>query len=486
MPESPIDFVKYDNPRALFTLTSTKRYVELGNDQLRDFIYNSVFDNSNKTVFFSSCPIVFALKDRMHLRRMLFLDPVATFYMYDFTLRNWKLFKLQKNSERQYYGYSFKFGKPIDPVPQYHEFRRRKYQLKKKYEFFVKVDIVNCFNSFYHHEIISYLNTNLSNREAQQFGQFLREINAGTSVNCFPQGIYPAKALGNGYLSFTENSMELKSPAIIRFLDDFFLFADSMPILERDVIVLQQLLGSQALFLNPEKTQFGSKSYDFDERKLDQIKKSLLIKREETGGYDEDEEDDETVSLEVEEVEYLKSMIQAKDVAEEDVELALSLLKQDEEQASVLITLVFERYPNLIKDLYRHLSDIQDNGELWSAIKKRVSSQFVSEFELFWLVRIVLDIYEFDRDSVDLLLKVFKHPCASPIVKAAILEFTDNRFGFRELKLKQLRSGSGGIITTSAVAGIEKLEKAKRNQIYKYVSRESPYFYTLCEIMSKV
>ena len=283
--------------------------------------------------------------------------------------------------------------------------------------------------------------------------------------------------------------MELRSPAIIRFLDDYFLFANSLSTLERDVIVLQQLLGSQALFLNQEKTQFGSKSDDFEERKLDRIKISLLKKREKVCGYDEDDEDeddDESESLEPEEVEYLKSIIQAKDVAEEDVELALSLLKQDEEQASVLIKLVFERYPNLIKDLYRHLSDIQDNGELWSAVKKRVTSQFVSEFELFWLVRIVLDIYEFDQVSVDLLFKVFKHPCASPIVKAAILEFTDNRFGLRELKLKQFRSGLGGIITTSTLAGIEKLEKAKRNQVYKYVSKESPYFYTLCAIMSKV
>ena len=245
-------------------------------------------------------------------------------------------------------------------------------------------------------------------------------------------------------------------------------------------MVLQQLLGEKALFLNKKKTQFGSKDLDFEERKLDRIKISLLQKRE-ACGYEKSNKD---VCLEPEEIDYLKNIIQSSDVAEEDVELALSLMKQDKKVASILIELVFQYYPNLIKDLYRHLAEIQDNGELWTTINKRVSSNFISEFELFWLVRIILDIYEFDQESVDMLLKIFEHHCASPIVKSAILEFTDNRFGFCELKEKQLRSGSGGIIIISAIAGLEKLEKAKRNQLYKYVSNTSPYLRTLCSIMS--
>lgn len=483
MSNNVVKFVNIDNPRSLFPLNSTERFLKLGYNQLHDFIYKSVFDPSNKAVSFATCPIVFALKDRLHLRRMLLLDPAATYYMYDFTLRNWKLFNVQMESERQYYGYAFKSGKPLGPLKQYHEFRRRKYKLKTKYKYFVKLDISNCFNSFYHHEIVSFLNTELPTTESQQFGQFLREINSGTSINCFPQGIHPAKALGNSFLSFSETSMELQSPAIIRFLDDYFLFADKISILERDVIVLQQLLNSRALFLNEEKTQFGSKDSDFEERKLDEIKKSLIVKREEICSYDYVDEDQ--VGLEAEEVEYLKTIIKAKDVAEEDVELALTLLKQVEEEASLLITLVLERYPNLIKALYRHLSDIEDNGILWKAIKKRVLSTFISEFELFWLSRIILDIYKFNKASADLLMEVFKHPCASPIIKAAILEVPDNNYGFGDLKLNQLRSGAAGIIASSAVAGLENLEKAKRNQIYKYVSKTSPYLHTLCKIMSK-
>ncbi|HDY66031.1 MAG TPA: orotate phosphoribosyltransferase, partial [Phycisphaerae bacterium] len=284
------DFVKFDNPRSLFPLSSTKRYIEIGEEELREFIYESIFDVSNQAVSFATCPSIYALKDKIHLRRMLLLDPVASFYMYEFLLKNWKLFKPQKESKRQYFGYAFISGEPLNPFAQYHEFRKQKYQLKTEYKYFVKVDIANCFNSFYHHDIVSYLSSNLSNTEAQQFGQFLREINRGRSINCFPQGIYPAKALGNGYLSFIETSRELKSPVIIRFLDDIFLFANKSSVLEQDVIVLQQLLGPRNLFLNSEKTQFGSKKFDFEERKLDRIKISLLRKREEICGYDEDDE----------------------------------------------------------------------------------------------------------------------------------------------------------------------------------------------------
>ena len=110
---------------------------------------------------------------------------------------------------------------------------------------------------------------------------------------------------------------------------------------------------------------------------------------------------------------------------------------------------------------------------------------FISEFELFWLVRIIIDIYKFNKESAGTLIEIFKHPCSSPVIKAAILEFPVNEYGFDDLKINQLRSGAAGIIASSAVAGIENLEKAKRNQIYKYVSKTSPYLYTLCDIMSK-
>lgn len=485
MSKDTINFVLEDNKRSLFPLKSTARFIELGADQLRNLIHNNIFDSSKKTDSFSTCPIVYALKDNRHLRRMLFLDPAASFYIYDFLIKNYRLFQIDtKKRKRKYYGYALKNKKSLSSFTQYHTFRKRKYELKSKYRYFAKADISNCFNSFYHHDVVSYLRSHLPEDESIQFGQFLREINAGTSINCFPQGIYPAKSIGNNYLSFCERSFDLKSAAIIRFLDDFFFFDNKMSVIEQDIIVLQQLLGARGLSLNEGKTKFGSKSSDFEEKKLDSIKKSLLVKREKIFSYDEIQE--ENVILDSAEVEYLKNILKSNDVSEEDVELALSIFKQDKEETEVLIDIVFNLYPHLIKDLHRHMIDIEDDGELWDAIANKISVDFLTEYELFWLVRSIIDIYTFDEKSAELLFKIFKHPCSSPIVKAAILEFTDNGYGLDDLKLQQLRSGAEGIIASSAVAGLEKLEKSKRNQIFKYISNSSPYLHTLCSIMSKV
>ncbi len=235
--------------------------------------------------------------------------------------------------------------------------------------------------------------------------------------------------------------------------------------------------------MNEEKTKIGSKSDDFEEKKLDSIKKSLLAKREEL--FDYDGIDDENISLNHEEVEYLKDILKSRDVSEEDVELALSLFKQDEEEAENLIDIVFNRYPNLIKDLHRHMLDIEDNGKLLSTIKKRIESNFLTEYELFWIIRTIIDIYEFSENFAELLFEIFKHPCSTPIVRAAIVEFTDNRYGLEEFKIKQLRSGDEGIVISSAVAGLEKLEKSKRNQNFKYIANSSQYLHTLCKIMSR-
>ena len=91
------------------------------------------------------------------------------------------------------------------------------------------------------------------------------------------------------------------------------------------MVALQQLLGSHNLYLNAQKTRFGTRTADFDERKIDVVKKQLLKKREEAVGYEGEESSD--IDLEEEERDYLEQIVKEKTVAEEDVELALSLIE---------------------------------------------------------------------------------------------------------------------------------------------------------------
>lgn len=480
-----LDFIREDNTKGLFPLMSNVLFIKNGEGELRDYINKKIFDPKNEGASFIPSPVVYALKDSLHLRKTLQLDPVATFYIYDFVLRNCKYFAKTPETDRAIYGYAFENSSPINPHKQYHRFRKKKYELKKKYKYFVQVDIANCFNSFYHHDIVSFISSIISQPESAQIGQFLREGNAGRTVNCFPQGIYPAKVIGNFFLRFIENSRELESSSIIRFLDDIFLFDNSYAILERDVIKMQSIIGKYALALNAEKTKFGSKAADFEERKLDEIKKSLLKKREEVKDYDESEKD-KFVELEVEEIEYLESLINQRNVTEEDVELALSLLKEDKDQAHRLTDLVLNKYPNLIKSLYTLINDIDDEGQIWETLIKKINDDSIPEYELFWITRAIIDLYEFNGKSAEILLKIFYHPSATTIVRSAILELTENDYGLFELKDTYLKDSPSGIQAASAVAGLTRLEKAKRNQIYKYAGKASPTMRVLCSICSKI
>lgn len=183
--------------------------------------------------------------------------------------------------------------------------------------------------------------------------------------------------------------------------------------------------------------------------------------------YDNDQ-DDEQVSLDAEEVDYLRSLINQKHIAEEDIELALSLIKEDTYESLQIVELVLNRFPNLMKELYKLVPQIENQGEIWYYLKSVLKQNTIPEFQLFWIVRMIVDHYAFDSEAANLLIKVFKHPNATGIVKASILEVPENDHGFLELKESCIRDDKGTITGVCAISGLMQLEKAKRNQIYKY------------------
>lgn len=67
---------------------------------------------------------------------------------------------------------------------------------------------------------------NASEQDVQSFGKFLREANAGRSLDCLPHGLYATKMIGNDFLRFVDDSHSIKSKIILRFMDDFYVFSD--------------------------------------------------------------------------------------------------------------------------------------------------------------------------------------------------------------------------------------------------------------------
>lgn len=110
-----VDFICDDTMRGLFPLKSNVIYVINGEDKLHDYVYNKIFNQKPDSDYaFIQSPVGYALKDSLHLRKCLLLDPVANYYIYDFVFRNRKTFKKPRRSQRRYFGYAFNKGVPIN------------------------------------------------------------------------------------------------------------------------------------------------------------------------------------------------------------------------------------------------------------------------------------------------------------------------------------------------------------------------------------
>src|SRR5690606_6117321 len=108
---------------------------------------------------------------------------------------------------------------------------------------FIGFDVASCFNSLYHHDLVEWFATiGASDEDVATFGRFLRETNAGRSVDCLPHDLYATKMIGNDFLRFVEESHSLRSSAIVRFVDDFYLFSDDKSALQADFAEIQRLL----------------------------------------------------------------------------------------------------------------------------------------------------------------------------------------------------------------------------------------------------
>jgi hypothetical protein len=483
---SLLTFLQEDTPRTLFPLEGPRLVIERGASEISNFVDQEIFSTAEVHPHFAQAPIAFALKGPLETRRVHVLDPIATFYLYGFVYQHTGCFRQPtKSLPKRRYGYHFKDKLPVNAAEEHQRFRSRIIDLKQNHKYIGKVDIANCFSAFYHHDVVSVLKAYVGEEKARRFGVFLREINAGRSVSCFPQGYFPTKAIGNLYLSFVEENADLRSPAIVRYLDDIYLFADSRRRIEADIYRIQTMLSAHNLYLNASKTIVETSKSSMRLPRTNAIRKSLLAKRAEAieTAYDERPED---VHLTDDEFGYLSSVISAKDVAEEDVELALALITEDEAHAERLAELVFRRYPHLIKSLYTHLSSAAFDGPtLFKLIEHAVADRSAHEFVLFWCARILLAMYKWNRAIAQLIMTIHNHVNASNVVKALILESAHLDFGMADQKENALQNAGSSIVAVAAAVGLRDLEHGKRNQLYKYAAASSPLMYQVTSALQK-
>jgi hypothetical protein len=198
------------------------------------------------------------------------------------------------------------------------------------------------------------------------------------------------------------------------------------------------------------------------------------------------EDEPEAAHLTDDEFKYLSDLLKRADVAEEDVELALALITEDEEHADRLAELVFERYPHLLKNLYSYLNNsAYSSDHLSQQIVGVRDSASAHEFTLFWTVRILLDVFEWNEEVAEVLMGLYDHVNSTDVVRAAILESEKLEFGLQGRKEGVLRNAGSSLLATSAAVGLRKLESARRNQLYKYSAASSPFMYQITRALQK-
>ncbi|MEZ0000856.1 RNA-directed DNA polymerase [Sinorhizobium fredii] len=282
---STLDFYRSDLPKTLFPLKTNLFLIESGEKDIIEYI-SRCLDEKEKTYAFLPQRRVYAAKPGHHLRRTVKLDVVSEYYLYDVVYKNRSRFRKPFSKDREHFGYRFEDGAPIGATVAYKAFKGAISDYSKKYKHFISIDVASYFNNIYHHDIVNWFRE-LGSQEVDVsgFGQMLREINSGRSVDCLPQGLYPSKMIGNDFLRFVDNYHGLRSSKIIRFMDDIYLFSDSEQTITDDFILIQTLLGDKGLSINPQKTSRESAQHVRRENQIDAAKEALRIHPSRAAGF---------------------------------------------------------------------------------------------------------------------------------------------------------------------------------------------------------
>jgi hypothetical protein len=470
-----VAFYTSDFPRTLFPLDTNKVLIEKCSPALGSYIYGKITHQKTGHKFLPQIK-TYAAKTGFHLRRTAKLDPIAEFYLYDLLYRHRGKFKKSHNQNRFNFGYRFKDGMPMSTAKSHRVFKIEVHKALKAYKYCAKFDISCYFNSIYHHDLVNFFR-DLANTDAdsEMFDKFLKQTNSGRSIDCLPHGIYPAKMLGSYFLNFIDNASWIRSNLTLRFMDDFYFFSNNLGSLTADFIRVQRALGDKGLSVNPVKTRIGDIVHLDFEKKIDAVKARLLNRRRMiiTGsGNDSSYEIDE--NLTDEEIGYLMDLLKEETLEEEDAELVLALMREHTGDVIDFIPQFLTRFPNLTKNIFYFCQYVVDKNALadmvWSYLKK---SKQVTEFQLFWLAKLLQEYLLETPRAKDLLGLLFNNASATNISKAKLLEIPDKRFGLSDLREEYLHVGDSGWLSWSSAVGTMIEKKANRNHLLSYFANGS-------------
>ncbi len=494
-----LEFYRDDLPKTLFPLNTNLWLIERGLQIILNYIYQEIKSKeSSDSGDFQQQERVFASKHNHHLRRTHKLDFVSEIFIYDIVYRHRSKFRKDFDKARCNFGYRFEEGTPISSSLSYKQYRLKILEKTSEYKFSLSFDISSYFNSIYHHDLSSWFrDIAIQDSDTDIFGKFLRQINGGRSIDCLTQGLYPTKMIGSHFLKFIDNFPGIKSPCLLRFMDDFVLFSNNLNELQKDFILIQKLLGRKGLSVNPSKTKFNFHQNHsvtgFLENQIDVVRLGLLRKRSSAFQSlysdpmeEEDENSDDSQFLTTEETNYLLNLLDSPNFNEDDADLVLTYLRDEAENLLEHLSAILWRFPYLSKNVFLFVRFVEDKQSLLKTLLDFVNkNDVISDYSLFWIANIV-ETYLMGKQGVDKLIsELIEHPDASKISKAKILEIPDHRYGLREYREEILRSGASDWLSWSSAVGSRTENRDLRNYVLKYFAKGSRINALIAEIISQ-
>ncbi len=489
-------FFELDFMSSLFPLKTNKLMMEHAGPELAAHVKRALSEDPSDAPYkFLGQERAHAAKPNHHLRRTIVLDPVSTYFIYDLCYRNRRAFDGRRKSNRASFGYRFTDGTPIAVHKAFGEFTKSVDLQRVNFEHSLSFDIASYFNAIYHHDLTNWF-TNLKGvtpEDAKALGIFMREINSGRSIDFLPHGLYPTKMIGAGFLSFIENSAEIKCACTLRFMDDIYLFDNSLETLVSDFLKIQDLLGGIALNVNAAKT-----SIDFGLRTVKDSASSIRVRLDEildsdeqprayfgSGGdwSDDDDDDDDdddnndnndNNEISAEKITELEDLLLDARAEEADVELILGILQEYDAVPATAIPTLYARFPNIAKQLYKLVAASDEKELIANSFAVLLDSDAeLLEYQLFWLAVIAEDHLD-DTDKFGaLIMGIYQRSDAYEIAAAKVLEIPDQTFGLNAVRAKILKSGASNWRSWASAIGTRTLPAAERNHALSYFANGS-------------
>ena len=483
------DFFDYDFSSTLFPMETCRFLIAQGTVEIDAHIQRCLSKaDEDKAYQFLAQTRVYASKPRNHLRRTVKLDPVSEYFLYDVVFRNKSKFRKPFHTDKKHFGYRFEDGKPIPATSSYTGFKKALVAYEAEYDHSLSFDVASYFNGIYHHDLVAWFaNLGVGLEDVSALGTYLRQSNSGRSIDCWPQGMYPAKMVGNDFLRFVEQHHGLKSKAVVRFMDDFVLYSDDAEALTEDFHLIQKLLGQKGLSVNPSKTITGGVLAAQVDDTIDEVKANLLKKRRKAAllAYlDDFDAAIEEIQMTDEELDYLRDLLKAPHLEEEDAELILSLFRDHPEEVQPHLQQFAANFPHLAKNIWSFCKHIEDKEFVAELISKVAESSSLQEYQLFWFEWMLQDYALGTGFAPEIIGKLYNHQNASIVSKSKILEIPDNRFGLVEMRDEHLVAGRSDWLAWASAVGHRKLLAVSRNHKLEYFGNSSPMNHLIKSIVT--